>query len=131
VQRKEAKTTRNKKRPEQRDRHHPRNSVHLRRCGDGGCGPDAARFPLFITDEGVKVTLLPNPCLSFSTTATNASAGAGDENEEKTSKKEGDLKGHQQGEHDRCTPPSSPRTDDPPRSEAQLTKSIKVSPREK
>jgi hypothetical protein len=88
---------RDTKRPEQGDRRHLRDSTYLQRHGDGCCGrsSDTACFPLSITDEGAKVTLLPNPRLSFSTTATNVSAGAGDENEAKASKKEGDLKGRQ------------------------------------
>jgi hypothetical protein len=90
------------KRPEHYNHRRPRSSAHLRWRGDSSCGksPDTAYFPLSITNEGVEVMLLPNPHLSFSTIATNSSAGAGEENEAKTSKKERDLKGHQQGEHD-------------------------------
>jgi hypothetical protein len=60
AQRKEAKTTRNTKRPEQDDRRHPRHGTNLRQCGDSGCGksPDAARLPLSIADEGAEVTIL-------------------------------------------------------------------------
>jgi hypothetical protein len=58
---------RNTKKPEQDDRHHPRDGKYLWRRGDGGCGksPDVARFPLSIADEGAEVTLPLNPAPKF------------------------------------------------------------------
>jgi hypothetical protein len=75
----------------QNNHRHPRDGTYLRRHSDGGCGksPDATRFPLSIADEGAKVTLPPNLAPKFSASATNATAGAGEENEAKPPKGKG------------------------------------------